>query len=121
MNEVQAIRDQLRAGALSADAALPLVESLLSKSRTAELLILRGDLIQLSDAAPYELEDAARSYEEAARLEPENPEPLEELGHFFDAVVPDYQKARAYYLAALRCGAGEACAAALADLDPQDF
>jgi len=56
------IRKRVKSGVLSADDALPLVEQALQASTSPELWVLRGDLIQLADAPPYDLSEAARSY-----------------------------------------------------------
>jgi hypothetical protein len=110
------IRRQVRSGALTADAALLLVEQALLESPTASVWVLRGDLIQLSETPSRPLADAADSYREAHRLDPESPEPLEALGHFFDAVIPDRAEAERCYRAAIAAGAGEGCARALKEL-----
>ena len=112
----QQIRERLASGALTNEDALPLVEQSLSAAPSMGLWLLRGQLIQLSESSSYQLEDAAASYQEAARLAPSDPEPLAELGHFYDAVMADPVRARQFYEAAISKGAGEECALALKEL-----
>jgi hypothetical protein len=114
------VKLQLASSQLTPDSALPLVEEVLATSPSAELWILPGDLIQLAEARRYELEEVAKSYEAAKVLAPENSEPFEELGHFYDAVMPEPERAKEYYRAALERGAGEACVRALAGLQSED-
>lgn len=110
------IGNKVRSGILTPDDALPLVEQELRSAASPALWMLRGHLIQLADFAPYDLDEAATSYREAHRLAPDDPEPLEELGHFYDAVMADPRRAETYYRAALAKGADEECARALAEL-----
>src|SRR5688572_22334923 len=114
------VRNRIRSGALSPDEALPVIEEALRISPSVQWWTLRGDLIQLSDGTKYHLEDALRSYETAHALDPSNPEPLEELGRFYDTVMNDPDKARQYFYRALANGAGESCAEALAALDSEN-
>jgi hypothetical protein len=110
------IRESVRSGTRSPNDALHLVEEALRSSASSALWVLRGDLIQLADSAPYDPGEAANSYHEAHRLAPDDPEPLEELGRFYDAVMPDRAESERYYRAALTKGAGQDCARALAEL-----
>lgn len=58
----------------------------------------RGHLIQLgSDATPHTLEDALASYFAALRLDPENPEILYDIAHFFDVVMEDELEAKKWF------------------------
>lgn len=106
---ISELREQVQSGAIDADSALRQVELLLGSGDTAELLIARAHFIQLGDGHGYELDDARRSYEEAYRLDPEKPETLIELGHFFYAVMSDELTAEMYFRRALELGGGEEC------------
>jgi tetratricopeptide (TPR) repeat protein len=65
--------------------------------RSVKLWCQRGDLIQLGSAGVrHTLEDARASYERALAIDPDNAEPLESLGHFFDAVDPQPILAESY-------------------------
>jgi Flp pilus assembly protein TadD len=112
----QQIREKIAAGSLTYEDALSLVEQALAAVPSAGLWLLRGQLIQLSEGGSYRLEDAAASYQEAARLAPADPEPLAELGHFYDSVMVDPVQARRFYEAAISKGAGEECVHALTEL-----
>ncbi|MEM6782193.1 MAG: hypothetical protein AAF624_00470 [Bacteroidota bacterium] len=52
--------------------------------------------------APYELADAEWSYKQALALDPQCIEALEELGHFYDAVMADPVRARPFFRSAAR-------------------
>ncbi|OHB75572.1 MAG: hypothetical protein A2Z25_17435 [Planctomycetes bacterium RBG_16_55_9] len=78
--------------------ALRLLEDALREHPTSERLwITRGHLIQLSVEGPYELEDALASYHEALRMNPHSIEVHQEIGHYYDAVMNDEQKAREWF------------------------
>lgn len=110
------IRRALKEERLSVDQALLRVRDLLSSGEARGLLVFQATLIQLSEVPGLTLQEAQRSLERAVALAPEHPEAYEELGHFFDAVVPDPQKAEKMFRMALQRGAGEACQRALDEL-----
>ncbi len=84
---------------------------------SATLWCLRGNLIQLSDDVDtYDLEDAERSYLKAAELEPANPEPVEELGHFYDAIMDDPARAEPFFRKAISLGGGRSAEEGLAQV-----
>jgi Flp pilus assembly protein TadD len=84
---------------------------------SVELWCLRGDLIQLSDEDnSYELKDAEASYIKAKELDPEDPEPYESLGFYFDAILGDPAKAEPYFRKAIKLGAGESAHQGLAEV-----
>jgi len=98
--------------------SLLLVETALAAfPSSAALWCLRGDLIQLSDDDDlYTLEDAGASYERASVLEPDNLEPFESLGHFYDAVMNDPVRAEPFFRRALELGAGDSARSGLAQV-----
>jgi tetratricopeptide (TPR) repeat protein len=62
---------------------------------SAKLWCMRGDLIQLGPAdIHYGLEEALACYERAVSIDPQFAEGYEEIGHFFDAVMPNPKRAR---------------------------
>ena len=66
--------------------------------RSARLLVLRGNLIQLGpEACPHPLEEALSCYQLAVEHEPEHAEGWEEIGHYYNAVLADEQGARPYF------------------------
>jgi tetratricopeptide (TPR) repeat protein len=74
---------------------------------SSKLWCIRGDLIQLSTVkAEYELEDALRSYERAASVEPECAEAYEGMGYFYDVVISDPASAEDPFQKAIEMGAG---------------
>ena len=83
---------------------------------SAELWCLRGDVILLADEDEgYSVDEAATSYLEANRLAPDDPEPLESLGHFYDAVMDDPREAEGFFRRALELGAGDSAREGLAE------
>ena len=80
------------------------------------LWCLRGDLIQLSDHEGYTLEDALNSYKRAIELDPNNAEPYEAIGRFYNAVNDDPARAEAYFRKAVALGGGEGSERGLAEV-----
>ncbi len=108
------IWSKVRSHQTSADEALERLDRLrATASEDAKFWLLRGCLIQLADLTELSLDEARVSFERAAVLAPESPEPLEELGHFWFAVEDDAAKAVDYFRQALALGAGEETEAAL--------
>jgi tetratricopeptide (TPR) repeat protein len=96
-----------RAQSASAAESLRLVEEGLSAfPKSARLLCMKGDLIQLSDEPRYELADALRCYQRAAELAPESPEAFESLAFFFDAIESDLAQAESAFRRAVQLGGG---------------
>ncbi len=74
---------------------------------SVELLILRGQLIQLvADGREDELEEAFACYQEAIELNPASAEAHEEMGHFLDDVAEDPREAASFFRKAIELGAG---------------
>jgi tetratricopeptide (TPR) repeat protein len=80
----------------TSDEALTLAdESVHAYPDSAKLWCMRGDLIQLGSAdIPFTLEDALVCYERAVSIDPNFAEGHEEIGHFYDAVMPNPSRAR---------------------------
>jgi hypothetical protein len=110
------IRNGLRRRWLTPDEALVLVDAELARVETPSLLVLRAVLVQLGDDPDLALDEARVSLERAIELAPDDPEAYEELGHFFDVVVPDRYRALRLYRLALAKGAGASCRDALEEL-----
>lgn len=72
---------------------------------SAELWIARGNMIESSEDARYELTDALRSYERAAEIAPTSPDPAEEIAHYLDAIADDPAGAEEHYRRAVQLGA----------------
>jgi hypothetical protein len=78
------------------DEALVELESLLERDREcAHLWLMRGNLIQLSEATALTLEDVEKSYLTALELNPDCVEAMEDLVHFYYAVMDDKVKTQA--------------------------
>ncbi|HEV2802849.1 MAG TPA: hypothetical protein VGW12_20435 [Pyrinomonadaceae bacterium] len=62
---------------------------------SAKLWVMRGDLIQLGTGeTAHTLEDALACYERAVLIDPNFVEGWEEIGHFYDAVMDEEERAR---------------------------
>lgn len=81
------------------------IERELQRHPSAELWILLGDAIQLSDRHES-LEDVERSYRRALELDPGSADAYESLGHFIFAVKSDARGSLRYFQRALELGAG---------------
>lgn len=78
-----------------------------AEGASAELLILRGQLIQLvAHDRPDELEEALACYQEALELDPGSAEAHEEIGHFLDDVAEEPAEAVPFFRKAIELGAG---------------
>jgi tetratricopeptide (TPR) repeat protein len=65
---------------------------------SSKLWCLRGDLIQLgADDIPYELADSLASYERAIAVDPKCAEAYDEIGHFYDAIMGDAERAKPFF------------------------
>lgn len=82
------------------------IEDELQRQPSAELWILRGDAIQLSDGNFRNLPDAEASYHEALAVDPESADAYESLGYFTYAVKDDARGALPFFQRAIELGAG---------------
>jgi hypothetical protein len=91
--------------------ALALVDSAVQVfPDSAKLWCMRGDLILLGPAdIPYELEEALTCYERAVSIDSHFAEGYEEIGHFFDAVMPNPKRARRAFRKAASIRAARNC------------
>ena len=65
---------------------------------SSKLWCIRGDLIQLGDEdTPHELADALACYERAIEIDPKCIEAYEEIGHFYNAVMDDTERAKPFF------------------------
>jgi hypothetical protein len=118
---IEQIHDNLMRNEKALPRDLELIEAAIREfPDLAELWILRGDLIQLSDEGGVStLRDAETSYLKAIELEPENPEGYESLGFYYDVVMADPVTAKAQFERAIDLGAGESAQEGLADVMDQ--
>ena len=107
----------LRRGQATPEDVDAIDEILEAEGPTVDLLLLRGQMIQLiSDAGPEDLEQALASFEEALELDPSRPEPYEEIAHFMDDLADDPEEAEAFFRKAIELGAGESAREGLRDV-----
>jgi tetratricopeptide (TPR) repeat protein len=84
---------------------------------SVELLILRGQLIQLVGEGDREaLEEAFACYREALELDPDSAVANEEIGHFLDDVADDPVEAVPFFRKAIVLGAGASAEEGLRDV-----
>jgi tetratricopeptide (TPR) repeat protein len=74
---------------------------------SVELLILRGQLIQLVADADDDFDEAFACYQQALELDPDSATANEEIAHFLDDVADDPAEAIPYFRRAIELGAGE--------------
>ena len=95
-------------GETSADALALADEAVRAYPHSAKLWCMRGNLIELGPAGiPYGLEDALACYERAVVIDPNFAEGHEEIGHFYDAVMPNPSRARRAFREAARVRQGQ--------------
>ena len=96
-----------REGAARPDDIDAIDDILDAEGASVELLILRGQLIQLvADGNQDELEEAFACYQEAIELDPTSAEAHEEIGHFLDDVAEEPHEAIPFFRKAIELGAG---------------
>jgi tetratricopeptide (TPR) repeat protein len=65
---------------------------------SSKLWCMRGDLIQLgAEDIPHDLAEALASYERAIAIDPKCVEAYEEIGHFYDSVMDDADRAKPFF------------------------
>jgi tetratricopeptide (TPR) repeat protein len=115
---VAAILEEVLRDERATPAALALLDEALTRfPESAALWCLRGDVHQLGegeDGAAYET--AETSYLKAAELDPRNPEPHESLGHLYDAILDEPQRAAECFRKAISLGAGDSAREGLAEV-----
>jgi Flp pilus assembly protein TadD len=103
----ESIRSEIRRCKRATPVILRQIEAALEESSSAELWILRGDAIQLSDGDTYTLADVEQSYMRAVELEPSRPESYESLGYFHLSVMDDAAEAKTFFERAIALGGGQ--------------
>ena len=105
-----------RDGAATEDDIDAIDDLLEAEGPSVELLILRGQLIQIvADGGPEDLEEAFACYREALELDPLSASAHEELGHFMDDVADDPAEAILFFRKAIELGAGASAKEGLRD------
>ena len=103
---ISRLRIQIFESGEASASILEQIASELERAPSAELWILRGDAIQLSDGSAYSLNDAEISYFRALELDPLSAEAHESLGHFTFAVKDDAVASIKHFREAIALGAG---------------
>jgi tetratricopeptide (TPR) repeat protein len=84
---------------------------------SVDVLILRGQLIQLlDDDDPDALDEAFSCFRAAVELDPTSADAFEELAHFMDDVADEPEEAEAFFRKAIELGAGESAQEGLRDV-----
>jgi tetratricopeptide (TPR) repeat protein len=105
---IRRIKTEISRAERASDDVLAQIDDELERAPSAELWILRGDALQLSDDEdPEGLEEAERSYREALELDPNSADAYESLGHFIYAVWDDARESLDYFRKAIELGAGQ--------------
>jgi tetratricopeptide (TPR) repeat protein len=96
-----------RLGEASPDDIDAIDDMLEAEGVSVDLLILRGQLIQLvAGAGDDEMEEAFACYQEALDLDPGSAAAHEEIGHFLDDVADRPDEALPFFRKAIELGAG---------------
>jgi len=78
----------------SAEALALADEAVRAYPDSPKLWLMRGNLIELGpEDIAYQLEEALACYERAVLIDPQFAEGYEEIGHYFDAVMSDPDRA----------------------------
>ena len=104
-------------GAATPDDIDEIDDLLEAEGPTVDLLILRGQLIQLlPDDDPDAADEAFACFQEAVELDPSSAEANEELAHFLDDVADEPEEAEPFFRRAIELGAGESARDGLRDV-----
>jgi tetratricopeptide (TPR) repeat protein len=119
-------RRVLRDGVADPDDVDAVDDILAAEGPSVEMLVLRGQLIQLvADAGDDDLEEALACYREALELDPGSALAHEEIGHFLDDVADDPEEALPFFQRAIELGAGPSAEEGLRDvldqLEPEEI
>lgn len=112
------IRRRVARNGEATDEDLDAVDVILeAEGASAELLVLRGQLLQLvAGDGSDELEEAFACYQEAIEIDPDSAEAHEEIGHFLDDVADDPAEAVPFFRRAIELGAGPSAEEGLRDV-----
>lgn len=100
-------------------ALLAEIEDELERAPSAELWILRGDALQLSDSDEDDLDEVEASYRKAIELDPNSADAYESLGHFILAMDDDAEASLEYFRKALALGAGDSAREGLREAEAE--
>lgn len=110
-------RRVVREGVASRDDIDAIDDVLDAEGPSVEMLILRGQLIQLvAESGPDEIDEAFACYQEALELDPNSASAHEEIGHFLDDVADEPGEALPFFRKAIELGAGKSAHEGLRDV-----
>ena len=105
---IRRIKTEISRAERASDDVLSQIDDELERAPSAELWILRGDALQLTDDEDDEqLEEVESSYRAALELDPNSADAYESLGHFILAVGDDAGESIDYFRKAIELGAGQ--------------
>jgi tetratricopeptide (TPR) repeat protein len=107
------MRSEIARAGYASPSVLARIEQELARETSAELWILRGDALQLTEGDELDLQEAENSYLKALELEPGSAEAYESLGYFTYGVKDDARASLPYFQRAIELGAGESAHAGL--------
>ena len=116
---IRRIKNEITRAEGASGEILAQIEEELDRAPSAELWILLGDAIQLSDDDEVDLDDVEASYLAALELDPNSADAWESLGHFAFGVADDARAAAEYFRAAIKHGAGAGAREGLAEAEDE--
>jgi len=116
---IRRIKSEITRAEGASEQLLEEIDAELNRAPTAELWILRGDAIQVSDADDADLDEVEASYLAALELDPNSADAYESLGHFAFGVADDPRTAAEYFRAAISRGAGASAREGLRDAEDE--
>jgi predicted Zn-dependent protease len=114
---IDRIRDEISRDKGASNDLLRQIDDELRLHPSAELWILRGDAIQLSDGEAYQLDAAETSYQHAIQRDPSCAAAYESLAHFTYAVKDDARASLEFFRKAISLGAGSSALEGLRDAE----
>ena len=104
---VRRIKGEISRAEHASPSVLAEIEDELAMRPSAELWILRGDALQLSDDDDDDvIEEVESSYRQALELDPNSADAYESLGHFLFSVHDDAGASIEFFRRAITLGAG---------------
>lgn len=116
---IRRLKSEIARAAHASSETLAQIEEELQREPSAELWILHGDAIQVSDGDEYDPEDAEHSYRMALELDPESADAYESLGHLTFSAHDDAAASLEYFRKAIALGAGDSAREGLKEAEEE--
>ncbi|HEX9981768.1 MAG TPA: tetratricopeptide repeat protein [Thermoanaerobaculia bacterium] len=116
---IRRIKNEITRAEHASEDILAQIEEELEANPSAQLWILRGDAIQLSDVDDEDMDEAEASYRQALELDPNSAEAYESLGHFTLDMNDDPLAAAEYFRRAIALGAGKSAKEGLKEAEAE--